>query len=58
MHLHRDNSFVVPGWIIDDVGEVAVQRQQNGVDFLSLTIAITMASADSTGKTSLKRKTS
>jgi hypothetical protein len=25
VHLHRDNSFVVLGWIINDVGEVAVQ---------------------------------
>ncbi len=36
VHLHRDNSFVVLGWIINDMGEVAVQGQQNGVDFLGL----------------------
>jgi hypothetical protein len=35
-HLHRDNSFVVFGRITNDMGEVAVQGQQNGVDFLSL----------------------
>jgi len=56
VHLHRDNSFVVLGWIINDVGEVAVQGQQNGVDFLGL--RMTMVSDDSTGKTSFKRKTS
>ena len=56
MHLQRDNSFVVLGWIIDDMREVAVQRQQNGVDFLGL--RMTMVSDDSTGKTSFKRKTS
>jgi hypothetical protein len=36
VHLQRDNSFVVLGWIVDDMGEVAVQGQQNGVDFLGL----------------------
>jgi len=36
VYLQRDNSFVVLGWIVDDMGEVAVQGQQNGVDFLGL----------------------
>jgi len=27
VHLQRDNSFVVLGWIVDDMGEVAVQGQ-------------------------------
>ena len=36
VHLQRDNSFVVLGWIVDDIAEVAVQGQQNGVDFLGL----------------------
>ena len=35
-HLQRDNSFVVLGWIVDDIGEVAVQGQENGLDFLTL----------------------
>jgi hypothetical protein len=34
--LQRDNSFVVLGWIVDDMGEVPVLGQQNGVDFLGL----------------------
>jgi len=34
VHLQRDNSFVVLGWIVDDMGKVPVQGQQNGVDFL------------------------
>jgi hypothetical protein len=38
------------------MGEVAVQGQQNGVDFLGF--AMTMVSDDSTGKTSFKRQTS
>ena len=56
VHLQRDNSFVGLGWIVDDMGEVAVQGQQDGVDFLGL--VMTTMSDDCTGKTSLKRKTS
>jgi hypothetical protein len=36
VHLQRDNSLVVLGWILDDMREVPVQGQQNGVDLLGL----------------------
>ena len=59
VHLQRDNSFVVLGWIVDDMGEVPVQGQQNGVDFpISWAFVMTTRSGDSTGKTSFNRKTS
>ena len=57
VHLQRDNSFVVLGWIVDDMGEVAVQGQQNGVNFLGLRNNDPV-SDDSTGKTSFNRRTS
>jgi hypothetical protein len=57
VHLQRDNSFVVLGWIVDDMGKVPVQGQQNGAS-ISWAFAMTTMSDDSTGKTSFNRKTS
>ena len=55
-HLKRNNSSIVPRRIGHDIGKVPVQEQQYSVDFLSLSNDDT--SDESTGKRSLKRKTS
>ena len=55
-HLERNDSSVILRRVGHDVGEVPIQGQQNSVDFLGF--AMTTASADSTGKTFFKRKTS
>jgi hypothetical protein len=52
VQLQRDNSFVVLGWVVDDMGEVTVQGQQTWA------FVMTTMSDDSTGKTSFNRKTS
>jgi len=52
----RNDSFVLSRRVVDDIGEVAVQREQNRVNFLSL--GQDHGVDESTGKTSLKRETS
>jgi hypothetical protein len=55
VHLQRDNSFVVLGWIVDDMEKSPFK--DNRMASISWAFAMTTMSDDSTGKTSFNRKT-
>jgi hypothetical protein len=58
VHLQRDNSFVVLGWIVDDVIWEKSPFKDRRMASISWAFVMTTMSDDSTGKTSFNRKTS